>query len=274
MPRYFIAILSILLLGVLGPSRDRLEATRPAPSCANASWVNSDKPLTLSSLKGRVVLVNFWTFTCYNCTNTVPSLVDFDQRFSDAGLVIIGMHDPEFPPSGGEHDKSNVQRALLDHGIRYPNAQDNDHATWNLYGIRYWPSFVLIDRKGNIRYEGYGEFHPGDKWYEQWDARIRELLAEQVASVEVQVIPVGDSVVVRAVPAAATKINARLVPQLELASGRTERLASSSVTPDSAYFAAPPEVIIPASTSLRGAHLRASVCDNGAEVCRVVFLPL
>ncbi len=121
------------------------------------------------------------------------------------------MHDPEFPPSGGEHDKSNVQRALLDHGIRYPNAQDNDHATWNLYGIRYWPSFVLIDRKGNIRYEGYGEFHVGDKWYEQWDARIRELLAEQVASVEVRVIPSGDKVVVRAIPAPGTKINAHLV---------------------------------------------------------------
>ena len=111
------------------------------------------------------------------------------------------MHDPEFPPSGGEHDKSNVQRALLNHGITYPNAQDNDHATWNLYGIRYWPSFVLIDRKGNIRYEGYGEFHVGDKWYQQWDARIRELLAEQVASVDVRVIPSGDKVVVRAVPA-------------------------------------------------------------------------
>ena len=274
MMRYLAAASSLLVLSALATPRHGAEAPRPAPAWRNTTWLNTEKPLTLSSLKGKVVLLNFWTFTCYNCTNTLPSLIDFDERFRDQGLVIIGMHDPEFPPSGGEHDKSNVQRALSSHGITYANAQDNDHATWNLYGIRYWPSFVLIDRKGNIRYEGYGEFHPGDKWYEQWDARIRELLAEQVASVEVQVIPVGDSVVVRAVPAAATKINARLVPQLELASGRTERLASSSVTPDSAYFAAPPEVIIPASTSLRGAHLRASVCDSGAEVCRVVFLPL
>lgn len=274
MPRHLIAVSLLLLPGALAFSRERMGPPRPAPPWANASWLNTDAPLTLSSLKGRVVLLNFWTFTCYNCTKTIPALVDFDRRYRDAGLVIIGMHDPEFPPSGGEHDKSNVQRALLDHGITYPNAQDNDHATWNLYGIRYWPSFVLIDRKGNIRYEGYGEFHVGDKWYAQWDARIRELLAEQVSAVEVRVIPSGDKVVVRAVPAPGTKINARLVPQLELASGRTERLTSSIITSDSAYFAVPPEVIIPASVSLKGAHLRASICDSAAAACRVVSLPL
>jgi thiol-disulfide isomerase/thioredoxin len=247
---------------------------RPAPAWDNTSWLNTERPLTLSSLKGKVVLLNFWTFTCYNCTNTIPSLVDFDRRFRDAGLVIIGMHDPEFPPSGGEHDRSNVARALHDHGITYPNAQDNDHATWNLYGIRYWPSFVLIDRKGNIRYEGYGEFHVGDKWYQQWEARIRELLAEQVSAVEVRVIPSVDKVVVRAVPAPGTKINARLVPQLEFASGRTLRLGGAGLTSDSAYFTAPPEVTVPASTTLAGAVLRASICDSAAAACRVVRVPL
>lgn len=150
----------------------------PAPAWKNSSWLNTDRPLTLDSLRGRVVLLNFWTFTCYNCTSTVPALVDLDARFRVRGLVVIGMHDPEFPPSGGEHDRANVQSALVRHGITYPNAQDNDHATWNLYGIRYWPSFVLIDRKGNIRYEGYGEFHVGDQRYQQWDARIKELIAE------------------------------------------------------------------------------------------------
>ncbi len=249
-------------------------ATRPAPAWKNTSWLNASEPQTLASLRGKVVLLNFWTFTCYNCTNTVPSLVDFDRRYREQGLVVIGMHDPEFPPSGGEHDKSNVQSALIDHGIRYPNAQDNDHATWNLYGIRYWPSFVLIDRKGNIRYEGYGEFHVNDPYYKQWEGRIEELLAEQVASVSVQVDRAGDEMVIRAVPMPGTKINARLVPQLELASGRTERLRSSRLTADSAYFTASPEVSIPASTSLRGALVRASVCDSGAAVCRVVTLPL
>jgi len=274
MMKYLAAAASLLVLSALATPRQGAEAERPAPAWGNTSWLNTEKPLTLSSLKGEVVLLNFWTFTCYNCTNTLPALIDFDERYRDQGLVIIGMHDPEFPPSGGEHDKSNVQRALNSHGITYANAQDNDHATWNLYGIRYWPSFVLIDRKGNIRYEGYGEFHVGDKWYRQWDARIRELLAEQVAALDVLVIPLGDRVMIRAVPARGTKINARLVPQLELATGSTLPLGASSMTSDSAYFTVPPEVVLPATTNLKGARIRASVCDEYLAVCRLVTMPL
>ncbi len=160
-----------------------LGAGRPAPAWNNTSWLNSDRPLTLESLRGRVVLLNFWVFTCYNCTNTVPSLVDLDRKYRDRGLTVIGIHTPEFPPYAGEHDKGNVARALLQHGILYSNAQDNDNATWNLYGIRYWPSFVLIDKKGEIRYEGYGEFHLDDGNYRVWDGRIRGLLAETPGAV-------------------------------------------------------------------------------------------
>ena len=156
----------------------RPETRRPAPDWANRSWLNTDHPLTLSELEGRVVLLNFWVFTCYNCTNTVPSLVDFDRKYRSQGLTLIGIHAPEFPPYAGEHDRGNVERALQKYGIEYPNAQDNDNRTWDLYGIRYWPSFVLIDKRGNIRYEGYGEFHLNDGSYDTWDARIRELLAE------------------------------------------------------------------------------------------------
>jgi len=152
---------------------------RPAPAWGNKSWLNTDKPLTLEALKGRVVLLNFWVFTCINCTNTVPSLVDFDRKYRDQGLTIIGMHTPEFPPYAGEHDKSNVQRALERHHIEYPVAQDNDTRTWDLYRIRFWPSFVLIDKKGQIRYEGAGEFHVGDATYQGWDGKLRELLEEQ-----------------------------------------------------------------------------------------------
>ena len=151
---------------------------RPAPAWSNTSWLNAERPLTLKDLRGRVVLLNFWVFTCYNCTNTVPSLVDFDRKYRGQGLTIIGVHTPEFPPYAGEHDKGNVERALRKYHIEYPNAQDNDSRTWDLYGIRYWPSFVLIDKKGVIRYEGYGEFHLNDGSYQTWDTRIRELLAE------------------------------------------------------------------------------------------------
>lgn len=153
-------------------------AGRPAPSWKNESWLNTPRPLTVEGLKGKVVLLNFWVFTCYNCTNTVPSLVDFDRRYRDRGLVLIGIHTPEFPPYAGEHDKGNVARALERYHIEYANAQDNDSKTWNLYGIRFWPSFVLIDKKGVIRYEGAGEFHLNDGTYDTWDRRIRDLLAE------------------------------------------------------------------------------------------------
>lgn len=154
-------------------------APRPAPAWRNKSWLNSDKPLTLESQRGRVVLLNFWVFTCYNCTNTVPSLVDLDHKYRDQGLTIIGVHTPEFPPYSGEHDKANVQRALERYHIEYPVAQDNDTKTWDLYGIRFWPSFVLIDKQGRIRYEGAGEFHVGDEHYQYWEGKINELLAEQ-----------------------------------------------------------------------------------------------
>ena len=154
---------------------------RPAPAWRNSSWLNTpdERPVTLASLQGRVVLLNFWTFTCWNCTGAIPSLVQFDHQYRDQGLTIIGIHRPEFPPYGGEHDKANVANALRKYHIDYPNAQDNDHATWDLYDIQYWPSFVLIDRRGNIRYEGAGEFHVGDPTHQEWDGRIRALLAER-----------------------------------------------------------------------------------------------
>lgn len=154
--------------------------SRPAPAWKNTSWLNTDgdRPLALADLRGRVVLLNFWTFTCWNCTGALPSLVAYDSLYRAAGLTVVGIHTPEFPPFGGEHDRQNVAAALAKHGIRYPNAQDNDRATWDLYGIRYWPSYVLIDRKGQIRWEGYGEFHVGDRWHAQWEGRIQALLAE------------------------------------------------------------------------------------------------
>ncbi len=150
----------------------------PAPELANSSWLNFDHPLRLAELRGRVVLLNFWVFTCGNCTRTVPSLVEFDRRYRERGLTLIGIHTPEFPPYAGEHDKGNLARALAKYDIGYPNAQDNDRRTWDAYGIRYWPSFVLIDKQGNIRYRGYGEFHRDDADFRTWDGRIRELLAE------------------------------------------------------------------------------------------------
>lgn len=149
-----------------------------APELANTSWLNTDHPLRLADLHGRVVLLNFWVYTCYNCTNTVPSLVELDHHYRAQGLVLIGIHTPEFPPYSGEHDKGNLARALAQYGITYPNAQDNDRRTWDAYGIEYWPSFVLIDKQGKIRFTGYGEFHLQDETFHVWEGRIQKLLAE------------------------------------------------------------------------------------------------
>jgi thiol-disulfide isomerase/thioredoxin len=166
-------------------SRDPLTgdkpAVRPAPEWRNTSWLNTTngKPLSLTALRGRVVLLNFWTFTCWNCTGALPSLVAYDRAYRAQGLTVIGIHSPEFPPYAGEHDRENVRQALIKHHIEYPNAQDNDHATWKLYDIQYWPSYVLIDRRGYIRHEGYGEFHVGDRWHAEWEHRIQRLLAER-----------------------------------------------------------------------------------------------
>src|SRR5213594_2205749 len=172
--------LSTAVLVLAGFVAATTAAIRPAPELSNASWLNTDHPLRLAELRsqGRVVLLNFWVFTCGNCTRTVPSLVAYDRRYRARGLTFIGIHTPEFPPYAGEHDKGNLARALARQGIAYPNAQDNDRRTWDAYGIRYWPSFVLIDKRGMIRYTGYGEFHLDDGDYQEWDRRIQQLLAE------------------------------------------------------------------------------------------------
>ena len=159
------------------PSRNR-PIPRPAPAWDNTSWLNVDSQVRLEQLRGRVVRLNFWVFTCGNGTRTVPSLVELDRRYRPEGLTLIGIHTPEFPPYAGEHDRGNVARALAQYGITYPIAQDNDAKTWDRYDTRYWPSFVLIDKQGRIRYEGAGEFHLHDGTYQVWEGRIRGLLAE------------------------------------------------------------------------------------------------
>ena len=136
-------------------------------------WFNTpgDKPLSLASLRGRVVLVDFWTYTCINCLRTLPYLEAWDARYRAAGLTIVGVHSPEF---GFEHVAGNVERAIAANGIRYPVAQDNDLATWNAWGNQYWPAEYLIDARGKVRHASVGEGEYGDT-----ENAIRALLAER-----------------------------------------------------------------------------------------------
>ena len=134
----------------------------------NQQWFNTpgDKPLTLAGLRGRVVLVDFWTYSCINCIRTLPYLKAWDEKYRKDGLTIVGVHTPEFP---FERDASNVQEAIDTNGIKYPVAQDNDQATWNAYGNQYWPAEYFIDAKGNVRYAHFGEGEYGEK--EEGDPR-------------------------------------------------------------------------------------------------------
>jgi cytochrome c biogenesis protein CcdA/thiol-disulfide isomerase/thioredoxin len=128
------------------------------------------RPLTLASLRGRVVLVDFWTYTCINCIRTLPYLEAWDSRYRASGLTIVGVHTPEF---SFEHGAGNVAHAISQFGIRYPVVQDNNYATWNAYGNQYWPADYLIDATGQVRYAAFGE---GD--YGRTEAAIRTLLAD------------------------------------------------------------------------------------------------
>ncbi len=139
-----------------------------APALAGLSgWINS-QPLNISSLKGKVVIIDFWTYSCINCIRSIPHLNAWYNAYGDNGLVIIGVHTPEFP---FEHNYSNVYGAVQRFGIRYPVALDNNYSTWDAYGNEYWPADYIIDKNGDIRYEVFGEGN-----YNQTEAVIRSLL--------------------------------------------------------------------------------------------------
>jgi len=138
----------------------------------NERWFNTpgDRPLTLRGLRGRVVLVDFWTYTCINCIRTFPYLKAWDARYRKDGLTIVGVHTPEFP---FERDAGNVEDAIERNGIRYPVAQDNEQQTWYAYANQYWPAEYFIDARGRVRYVHFGEGEYGEK-----EKVIRALLAE------------------------------------------------------------------------------------------------
>lgn len=143
-------------------------SSRPAPELSDIDgWVNST-PMTISSLRGRVVFLDFWTFSCVNCVRTIPYVNDLHTRFSQRGLVVIGVHTPEFEH---ERDASRVREAVVRLKIRYPVALDSRNTTWKLYGNMYWPRQTIIDSAGEVRYE-----HIGEGGYEEIEAQVEGML--------------------------------------------------------------------------------------------------
>lgn len=147
---------------------DVAPTTLPDLSGATA-WINSP-PLTPASLRGKVVLVDFWTYSCINCLRTLPYVKAWYAKYKDSGFVVLGVHTPEFP---FEKDESNVRKAVHDLGILYPVAMDNDYSIWQSFNNQYWPAHYFIDATGRIRYHQFGEGN-----YDQSEAWIRSLLEE------------------------------------------------------------------------------------------------
>ena len=159
---------AMMMMSAGGDSAD-LPQTLPDLSGATA-WINSP-PLTAESLRGKVVLIDFWTYSCINCLRSLPYINAWYGKYKDSGLVIIGVHTPEFP---FEKDEANVRKAVRELGINYPVAMDNDYRIWRAFHNRFWPAHYFIDVAGRVRYHHFGE---GD--YEQSEAWIRSLLEER-----------------------------------------------------------------------------------------------
>jgi len=198
-----------------------LENYGRAPEFAGlAGWVNS-KPLTLAGLRGRVVLIDFWTYSCINCLRTFPYIKAWDERYRASGLTIVGVHTPEF---AFERVPSNVRENTKRLGLKYPIALDSDYGTWNAWHNQYWPAKYLIDRQGNVRL-----FHFGEGEYDETESAIRELLAEEGSEL----------------PAAAALADESprglVTPETYLGHARIDRYVGTKIAPDEelSYRAAP-----------------------------------
>jgi len=161
--------------GQMIPSRSLTEETKApaAPEIAGGVWINSE-PLMLKSLHGRVVLIEFWTFACYNCRNTLPSLKKWDAQYREQGLTIIGVHTPELD---FERDIDQLRREVSKLGIKYPVVTDQDYSTWKAYRVEAWPTLFLLDKQGRVRWT-----HVGEGFYDETEQMIKKLLAEDAKS--------------------------------------------------------------------------------------------
>jgi len=168
------ALLTRLMPGATAHGAERLPDLGPAPELRGAvEWINSPE-LDMQALRGKVVLIDFWTYDCINCQHSLPYVSAWAKKYADQGLVVIGVHTPEYPY---ERLPANVREAVKKHDIHYPVALDNQYRIWNAFGNQYWPAHYFIDAKGRIRYLGIGE-----GGYEEQDGVIKALLKERAGA--------------------------------------------------------------------------------------------
>jgi len=164
------ASLAIVLAAMTITGRVDAEIGLPAPEIRATAWLNSP-PIAVAGAQGKVTLVEFWTFGCYNCRNVEPHVKDWYRKYAERGLQVIGVHAPE---TAYERDVDNVKHYLADHHIAYPVAVDGDFATWERYGTSAWPTWYLIDKHGVVRH-----VHVGEGAYAETEHEIEALLAEK-----------------------------------------------------------------------------------------------
>lgn len=204
----------------LAPRAADLPIEGPAPSLDGATqWLNSP-PLTAADLKGKVVLVDFWTYSCVNCLRTLPYVKAWAEKYRDQGLVVVGVHAPEF---AFERDPANVADAIRRFAIPYPVALDNDFTIWNAFGNQYWPAHYFIDAQGRIRHRHFGE---GE--YAQSERVIQDLLREAGAATVADAVTTASG---QGVQQAASGEDVRS-PETYLGYQRGERFASAPAHPD------------------------------------------
>ncbi|MEM7612445.1 MAG: redoxin family protein [Pseudomonadota bacterium] len=171
--RRLLAVLTLALLPTILAAQSPPDAP-PFTQRSQAAWLNSE-PLTMAELRGRVLLVDFWTFGCWNCYRSFPWLLSLEQRLADEAFTVISVHSPEFEH---EHDIGKVREQAAKFGLTHPIMIDNDFAYWQAMNNRYWPTYYLIDAEGRIRDTFIGETHAGQKQALAIEAKLIALLNE------------------------------------------------------------------------------------------------
>jgi cytochrome c biogenesis protein CcdA/thiol-disulfide isomerase/thioredoxin len=228
-------------------------------------WFNTPdgEPLTLEGLRGQVVLIDFWTYTCINCIRTLPYIEAWNRRYREQGLTVVGVHSPEFP---FEKDPGNVEDAIAQNGLTYAVAQDNNLSTWDGWGNRYWPSKYLIDAEGNVRY-----YHFGEGEYDRTEQAIRTLLREA-----------GSELGAGARASSEAPSKGTTTPETYLGAARAQGWVNGRIVPGHHDFGAPPGGLRPGQFAYSGSWTvgeESAIAGSGAQIdvgfnARRVFLVL
>lgn len=231
------------------------------------AWLNSG-PIAQEELRGTVVLIDFWTYSCINCIRTLPYVTSWHEKYKDKGFTVIGVHTPEF---AFEKEEDNVREAIERHGIGYPVALDNDYATWNAYSNRYWPAHYLFDAHGRLRFVHFGEGK-----YDETERNIQALLKEAGREAEMAVTEGGREVDFRRIGTPETYLGyARMErlgsPEPVVRDGETVYTAPEELASDKFYFSGAWRV--ETERSVAGANARILYRFNAANANLVIAPP-